>query len=190
MISIPNTWISVTDKRVLDLRDKIIKIIIDNKLTSANLKCYGIYTSKKPSMKALGRCKWLADEEVYAIWLSPLIINGPQKELENTLIHEIAHGYTPYAHHGNCWYYLANNIASHFNCGTINRFAATTSEAVSQLREIRKQTLNTYFIKCPKCNTYWIFHRKCDRVKYPFLYLHKKCGSYLVRDESKDIINH
>lgn len=126
------------------------------------------------SASALGSCK--KEMVGFTISISKYIKNNDEKELMNTLVHEVLHAVPKCFNHGAQWRAAASLMNEKFNYG-IERLA---NDSVANLTPQHQAVLKRYAIKCADRGQEIYRQTQSKVIKHPEMYS-CGCGGELTR---------
>ena len=115
----------------------------------------------------------------YSINISSVLLNenSNEKDLINTVIHELIHTCPDCMNHGNTWKTYANKVNRKYGYD-ISRTNRGDDNSAKIMME-NKITKSKYVCYCEKCGTEFYYQRWCNVTKYPERYKHTGCGGSL-----------
>lgn len=135
-------------------------------------------------VRSYGMC---VSTKVCGIVLSAIMINDNliaaknEKDIRDTIIHEVAHAAAPiHSNHNATWKHIGNTIGQKWNI----RVQRTNNKQVSHENA-------PYVLQCCNCGATWIRNRSSNLVKHPERFSHGNCpiGSIkLIRVHGKEVV--
>lgn len=121
----------------------------------------------------------------YEIKVNSILVDDevPERELIDTLAHELIHTCNGCFDHGETWkmYAYKFNKAYGYN---VSRVKSGDEIAAQKLKERRER--NSYKVTCEKCGYEWHYQRWCKVTANPSNYHHKECGGKLKLIKAKN----
>lgn len=130
------------------------------------------------AVRTYGQCHFSSSKKEITISLSKYLINGDEKDILNTLYHEVCHAVKGTVGHGTEWKRVAAHVGREFG-HTITRTSSKDMFNDSG-EEINHKTESKYVLVCNKCQKeVQHYQRLTKAVKTPHLYSHRGCGGRL-----------
>ena len=125
--------------------------------------------------KEFGRCTHTGSN--FEIRISKYIMNNPEKDLMQTIVHEVLHSVAGCMNHGPQWKKVADimNEAKGYNISRL------TSISAANLTKEHQAVLTKYVVACTDCGNKIYRQRKSKLINYPELYTCGACGGELKR---------
>lgn len=151
---------------------------------------YGNITEFKINRRAKsrwGQCarKKTWDGYEYIIEVSARLLqdDAPQKGLEETLIHEIAHTCDGCMNHGSNWLAIVNRFNREFGYN-VKRSDNSKEKGFTdeQIKQMVASVRYRHILTCEKCGHEWKYERLCKSVKMYTRY-RCNCGGNLIRTD-------
>lgn len=142
--------------------------------------------------RSLGRClyeqNWLGERHSYAIEIQTLYLQyGTEKELMNTICHELIHSANECAYSGHTgnWKKYTETMREYYpNKYNIRRTTIVSNQYANAKKEKQKISSYKYEAYCPKCGRTWKRKSKCRLITNPHRWRCKKC---MVNLESRKL---
>lgn len=181
-------WKRVDTGKVREIFNEVLEEALNQGYFDTK-KYYG-KTVEKPELfianytGALGKCytEYLSKENKYetSVVISTHLLNFSDKEIRDTVIHEMGHAICPDDGHNHIWKSTADRIGKKWNV-SVSR-CSDNKEIIEYFTSLAKASSPyKYEIICPKCQRSCGKYKKvCDIVKYPELYRCCRCHSPLI----------
>ena len=127
------------------------------------------------AVKEFGRCTRTGSN--FEIRISKYIMNNPEEDLMQTIVHEVLHSVAGCMNHGAKWKKVADimNKAKGYNISRL------TSISAANLTTEHQAVLTRYVVACADCGNELYRQRKSKLINYPELYACGACGGELER---------
>ena len=125
--------------------------------------------------KEFGRCTHTGSN--FEIRISKYIMNNPEKDLMQTIVHEVLHSVPGCMNHGAQW----KKAAEIMNKAKGYDISRLTSTSAANLTKEHQAVLTRYVVACADCGNEIYRQRKSKLINYPELYTCGVCGGELER---------
>lgn len=179
MAQIKSSWVPVEIPKIKEMFWNLVQLAHQKNLFSKETKdyvCLGLYASNRRT-RNIGTCHTDYRWEEWCIVINDKLLQCPEDKIRQILVHEIAHACVPFDHHGYNWRYTANRLGEQW--GYEAERLCSDTEIISITNPVKKE--RKYIVECPLCHVQWKYKVKCNCVKYPQTYTHRRCGTHLVR---------
>lgn len=121
----------------------------------------------------------------YHINISSLLLDerASEKDLIETILHELIHTCPGCMNHGHEWKTYADVVNRKYGYN-ISRLKKGEEESAALMIENKKANAN-YVCVCEKCGHEFFYSRRCGVIENPSRYTHTKCGGHLKLKASK-----
>ena len=165
---ISRTWTKCKDAKTLKMWDDVLRVCEDiypNSTANIDLTLY-----ENHARRILGQCRHdvVCGKVLNAICINKCMYSRPQKEIRDTLIHEVAHAVEPRDHHGAKWKRAGDKIGKRWGI-TVTRCGNLATKPNEQ----------PFTLCCTKCSKTYRQFRVCRSVEHPHLFTCGICGARL-----------
>lgn len=136
-----------------------------------------IATSKRMT-RTVGKCE-MSRRDGFKIVLQDNLVDWKYfDDLKSVFCHEVIHMLYPLENHGGKFKECMDTLNEYDP--SLHITATYDNSKYCYVPQQKKQQ-KEYVLKCPECGKEWHFHRKTDKVKYPYRYNCGHCHTTIVR---------